>query len=78
MFKIQITVSLILLALLAGCEPNHYSDNIKPATSKTQEQQKLVRKSLTFKEQLDIKLIEKGWIKRPDQLEILDDNGHVV
>jgi alkyl sulfatase BDS1-like metallo-beta-lactamase superfamily hydrolase len=78
MFKIQITVSLILLALLAGCEPNHYSDNIKPATSKTQEQQKLVRKSLPFNDQLDFKLIEKGLIKRPEQLEILDDNGHVV
>jgi alkyl sulfatase BDS1-like metallo-beta-lactamase superfamily hydrolase len=78
MFKIQSTVSLTLLLFLAGCGKNHYSAIPKPATNSTQEQQTLVTKSLPFNDVLDFELAEKGLIKRPERLEILDDNGNVV
>jgi alkyl sulfatase BDS1-like metallo-beta-lactamase superfamily hydrolase len=38
----------------------------------------LVRQSLPFNDDLDLELTEKGLIKRPEQLEILDDNGNLV
>ncbi len=82
MFTINHTVSLTLLVLLAGCNNiNHtsnYSATEKVATSKTLEHQNLVRQSLPFNDDLDFELAEKGLIKRPEQLEILDDNGNVV
>lgn len=78
MLNIQFTISLTLLALLAGCEQIQYSTDAKPASTTTQEQQALVRESLPFDDTLDFELSEKGLIKRPEQLEILDDNGKVV
>ena len=83
MFKIQYTIPLTLVALLAGCvlsgcAKNHYSVDTKPASSITQQQQILVRESLPFNDELDFELAEKGLIKRPEQLEILDDKGNVV
>ncbi|MFQ3191582.1 MAG: alkyl sulfatase BDS1-like metallo-beta-lactamase superfamily hydrolase [Paraglaciecola sp.] len=78
MLNIQFTISLTLLALLAGCEQIQYSTDAKPASTITQEQQALVRESLPFDDTLDFELSEKGLIKRPEQLEILDDNGKVV
>ena len=83
MFKIKYTIPLTLVALLAGCvlsgcAKNHYSVDTKPASSITQQQQILVRESLPFNDELDFELAEKGLIKRPEQLEILDDKGNVV
>jgi alkyl sulfatase BDS1-like metallo-beta-lactamase superfamily hydrolase len=38
----------------------------------------LVRQRLPFNNNLDFELAEKGLIKRPEQLNILDDKGNVV
>jgi alkyl sulfatase BDS1-like metallo-beta-lactamase superfamily hydrolase len=82
MFTIKHTVSLTLLVLLAGCNNINHTSNYsaieKVATSKTLEHQILVKQSLPFNDDLDFELAEKGLIKRPEQLEILDDNGNVV
>lgn len=78
MLTIRNTVALALLVLSAGCNKSDYSATEKAATSKTLEQQNLVRQNLPFNDDLDFKLAEKGLIKRPEQLEIFDDKGNVV
>jgi len=50
----------------------------KPASQATLEYQKSVTNALPFADTRDFTLAEKGLIKRPEKVEILDDNGSVV
>ena len=50
----------------------------KPASQATLEYQKSVTNALPFADTRDSTLAEKGLIKRPEKVEILDDNGNIV
>ena len=50
----------------------------KPPSSFTQAAQEQVRQSLPFNDRADFERVEKGLIKRPDNLVIKNDDGTIA
>ena len=53
-------------------------EKTKPATQYTKDHQAYLRTTLPFEDKKDFELAEKGLLKRPEQLEITNDQGQVV
>lgn len=71
-------LSILLPIILGACSDAGLTSDVKPATSYTQDAQIAVSNTLPFDNVEDFSLIERGLIKRPDEVVIKDQSGNVV
>lgn len=81
MFKAMVASGLGAMMMTGLCTVSVAEiagDAPKSASGTTQTYQQSVRDSLPFSDRKDFELAEKGLIKRPEHVEIRDDQGNVV
>src|SRR6056300_327937 len=73
LLKMSLSISIFLAFQICADELAS-----KPPSQATLEYQKSIKNELPFADTTDFELAEKGLIKRPEKVEIIDDNGNVV